>query len=206
MDFIAFALALIIVITIHECAHAWMAYKLGDPTAKQEGRISLNPLHHLDLVGTLLIFFAGIGWGKPTPVNPYYFQNPKRDEAFTALAGPASNLILALFIAIIRRYTAGFMPETIDYILATLFQVSLVLCIFNMLPFPPLDGSKIIGILVPRRYEEAYENYLKSGFSYFVIFLLVDQFILKRYFGFSILSEFIDRIYTVLSFAIGLGV
>ncbi len=206
MDFIAFAIALIIVITIHECAHAWVAYKLGDPTAQQEGRVSLNPLHHLDPLGTLLILFVGIGWGKPTPVNPYYFQNPKRDEALTALAGPASNLILALFIAIIRHYTAGLMPAAIDYILATVFQVSLVLCIFNLLPFPPLDGSKIIGILVPRRYEEAYENYLKSGLSYFIIFLLIDQFILKRYFGLSLISEFIDRIYTLLSFAIGLGV
>lgn len=206
MDFLAFFIALVVVITIHECAHAWVAYKLGDPTAEQEGRVSLNPLHHLDFFGTILIFFIGIGWGKPTPVNPHYFQHPKRDEALTALAGPASNLLLALLIAIIRRYTGGFIPETADYILATLFQVSLILCIFNMLPFPPLDGSKIIGIFVPHRYEMAYEDYLKNGLPYFIIFLLIDQLILRRYLGFSFLGEFIERVYNALSFAIGLGV
>lgn len=206
MDFIAFVISIIVVITIHECAHAWTAYKLGDPTAQHEGRVSLNPFHHLDFIGTILIFFAGIGWGKPTPVNPHYFQNPKRDQALTALAGPASNLILSLLIAIIRRYAAPFLPEKLDYILATLFQVSLILFIFNMLPFPPLDGSKIIGIFIPRRYESRYENYLNNGMAYFVVFLLIDQLILKRYLGFSFLSVFIAKAYEILNMAIGLGV
>lgn len=205
MEFIFLIVALVIVITIHEFAHAWTANRLGDPTARLEGRISLNPLKHLDPVGTLMMFLIHIGWGKPVPVNPLYFKNRFRDEALTALAGPLSNLILAIVCAIPLKYFSGMMFPPVVLFFGILLDISLILFAFNMLPFPPLDGSKFLSWFIPRRFKGLYEDYLKNGTMYFLIFLLADRFLLVKIFGFSILSEFIGVIFTVVKSLIFLG-
>lgn len=197
--------ALIIVITIHECCHAGAAYIFGDPTAKIEGRLSLNPLRHLDIVGTLMMFLVGIGWGKPVPVNPRFFKKPRRDEALTALAGPLSNLVLALILALPLKYLNVFMPDPLTYFLNVVLDVSIWLFAFNMLPFPPLDGSKFLELLIPKRYGRAYQNYLSGGMVYFMLFLVFDSLFLSRIFGMSILSQVLSVIFTFIKSLIFLG-
>ena len=205
MEFINLILALVIVITIHEFTHAWVANYFGDPTAKLHGRLTLNPLAHLDPLGTLMIFLIRIGWGKPVPVNPAYFKNPKRDEAITAVAGPLSNLAMAALLAIPLKYFGARMSPVIATFLATVLDISIILFAFNMLPFPPLDGSKFLQLLMPKRFERVYEQYLRNGSMYFIGFLLIDNFILAKYFGFSVLSLFIGEIYTFVKAAVFLG-
>jgi Zn-dependent protease len=205
LSFVYFVLALLIVVTIHEFCHAWVALKLGDPTAKNAGRLTLNPLAHLDLVGTIMIFLLHIGWGKPVPVNPHYFKKPKRDEALTALAGPFSSFLLALVLSLPLKYLTGVMPQPLYDFLSTLLDTALILFIFNMLPFPPLDGSKIIGIFVPRRFQHIYQRYLQNGMIYFVVFLLFDQFVLASSFNFSILQYVIGSLFTFFKTILFLG-
>ncbi len=190
----SYLIALVIVITIHEFSHAWVANYFGDPTAKLAGRISLNPLAHLDIVGTLMLFIIHIGWGKPVPVNPNNFAKPKRDNALTALAGPAANLILAVFIAIPLKYLPPTFFTPLTRFLSATWDVSITLFAFNMLPFPPLDGSKILGMIIPDRWHGTYERYLQNGIIYFAIFLLFDQFILAPNFQFSILGKLVGGI------------
>ncbi len=205
MEFLYLIASLVIVITIHEFSHAWTAFKLGDPTAKFEGRVSLNPLRHLDPIGTLMMFLVHIGWGKPVPVNPKYFKNRTRDEALTALAGPLSNLILAVVIAIPLKYYGDRMFDQVFVFLNILMDISIILFAFNMLPFPPLDGSKFLGWFIPRKYKPKYDLYLQNGTVYFLIFLVTDRFLLLKIFGFSFLSEFIGVIFTFVKTAIFLG-
>lgn len=205
LSLLYFILALVVVVTIHEFSHAWVAQKLGDPTAKIAGRLTLNPLAHLDPVGTLMLFLIHIGWGKPVPVNPHYFKKPKRDEALTALAGPVSSLVLALVLTLPIKYLGLVMPQFLFDFLSTVLDVSLLLFIFNMLPFPPLDGSKIVGIFVPRRFQRFYQNYLQNGMLYFMIFLLFDQFVLAQSFQFSILQYFLGNVFTFIKTLLFLG-
>lgn len=205
LDFFVVILALVIVITIHEFSHAWTANYLGDPTAKLAGRISLNPLRHLDPLGTLMMFLIRIGWGKPVPVNPAYFRHRHRDEALTALAGPMSNLLLAIVIMIPVKYLGEYLLPSVNYFLNVLLDVSIILFAFNMLPFPPLDGSKFIQVLVPKRYREAYLDFIDKGSVYFLLFVLVDQFVLVKLIGFSIIWTFISFIYVVVKSVIFLG-
>lgn len=205
LSLLYFILALVVVVTIHEFSHAWVAQKLGDPTAKIAGRLTLNPLAHLDPVGTLMLFLIHIGWGKPVPVNPHYFKKPKRDEALTALAGPVSSLVLALVLTLPIKYLGLVMPQFLFDFLSTVLDVSLLLFIFNMLPFPPLDGSKIVGIFVPRRFQRYYQNYLQNGMLYFMIFLLFDQFVLAQSFQFSILQYFLGNAFTFIKTLLFLG-
>lgn len=197
--------ALLIVITIHEFSHAAIANMFGDPTAKLAGRISLNPFVHIDPVGMVMMFLIHIGWGKPVPVNPRYFKNPKRDEALTALAGPMSNLILALILAIPLKYMPTLLPVPLFDFLKLVFDVSIFLFIFNILPFPPLDGSKFFGLFVPKKYEMMYRDYLRNGVVYFALFLLFDYFVVSNILGQSILSLFIGKIYVFLQSVIFLG-
>ena len=149
-------IALIVAITIHEFSHALVADRLGDPTPRSQGRLSLNPLKHLDPIGTVMLFIAHFGWGKPVPIDPYNFSHPKRDELLVALAGPVSNLILASLLAIVFR----FIPVSIIYVIAI---INIYLAIFNLLPVPPLDGSKIFLNLLPQEksveWAEAFERY-----------------------------------------------
>jgi len=205
MDLILSFIALVIVITIHEFSHAWVANYLGDPTARLAGRISLNPIRHLDPLGTLMMFLIRIGWGKPVPVNPGNFRNPRRDEALTALAGPVSNLVLAILLAIPIKYFGGMMIPSVADFFELVLDISIILFAFNMLPFPPLDGSKFFRLIIPRRFRYAYENFMEKGAVYFFIFLLLDQFILARSFNFSVLWAFISYVYVAVKSLVFLG-
>lgn len=155
------ALTLVIAITIHEFFHAFVADKLGDPTPRSLGRLTLNPLKHLDPIGTIALIFLGFGWGKPVTIDPYNFQNPKRDETLVSLAGPASNLILAFVISLLTKFLP--LNEIPILFLSVLIQMNVVLAIFNLLPLPPLDGSKILLNLLPnetsQQWREAFDKY-----------------------------------------------
>ena len=192
VQFLYFIVALLITLTVHEAAHALVAYYLGDPTAKIKGRLTLNPIAHLDAMGSL-IFLATqrIGWGKPVPINPGNFKHPVRDSALTALAGPLSNFILAFFVALPWKYLGVYMEGTIIggpllMILEMAFHVNIYLGVFNLFPFPPLDGSKILGLMIPKKFHRQYENYLANGMKYFVVIILVDVFILPDVLGYSV--------------------
>ncbi len=205
LNFIYLVVALVFVITLHEFAHAWMANFLGDPTAKRAGRVSLNPMKHLDPVGTLMIFLIGLGWGKPVPVNSFYFKNRKLYEAIVAFAGPAMNLLMAIVLLIPIKYFADFMNPELNMLLITIFEISILLFAFNMLPFAPLDGSKVVQILIPNKWQGYYQAFLAKSGMYFLIFLLIDNFILSRYLGFSVLGFLIGWIVTLIKTVLFLG-
>ena len=138
-------------------------------------------------------------------MNPHYFKHPKRDEALVALAGPFSSLFLAFLLTLPLKYLGLVIPEQVFQFLLTVFDTALVLFIFNMLPFPPLDGSKIIGIFVPKRFHHLYQLYLQNGMFYFALFLLFDQFVLARTFQVSILQYFIGIVFTFIKTFLFLG-
>lgn len=144
---------------IHELAHGWVAYKLGDKTAKNAGRLTFNPLAHLSPLGTLMIFLFGIGYANPVPVNPRYFKNVKGGMALTALAGPASNLIMGA-IAVWGYYiipTTNTFTYALSYFFYFAAYVNVTLAVFNLIPIPPLDGSKILAVVLPN---SAYNKYM----------------------------------------------
>jgi len=167
---------LLLALTVHEFAHGYIAYRLGDPTAKSQGRLTLNPLKHLDPIGTIAFFFIKFGWAKPVPVNPAYFKNPKKDMLWVALAGPATNFILAIISAVIVKFIwmlASMLPysTTAEAILVPLngmliasVWINLVLCIFNFLPIPPLDGSRILTGILPNELARSYLKVERYGF------------------------------------------
>lgn len=188
--FIYYAFALLVAITVHEAAHAFMAYKLGDYTAKYEGRVTLNPLAHLDPVGTLMIFIAHFGWGKPVPYNPHNLKNPKKGTALIAIAGPLANFATALILTIPAKYIPWHaIPMAGNFlfnVLQTTIVLNIFLLVFNLLPIAPLDGSKLIGAFIPYQYEREYQEYLHFG-PFILIGILFLQFALNI----NILSRFL---------------
>lgn len=206
IQFVYFLVALLVTLTVHEAAHALVAYYLGDPTAKMQGRLTLNPVAHLDAAGTLVFLLTRtIGWGKPVPVNPANFKSPVRDSALTALAGPVSNFVLAFAVALPWKYLGDYMPGPVLVILQMIFHVSIFLGLFNLFPFPPLDGSKILGLVMPRAWYRGYQHYLNSGMKYFVVIILVDVFILKSLLGFSIFGSVMGYLHDRVSVVLLLG-
>lgn len=192
---LTFIIALVIGVTIHEFCHAWTATYLGDPTAKYLGRLSLNPLAHLDPVGTIMLLLAGFGWGKPVPFNMAYLKNPRVDAALIALAGPLSNLAIALILALPYRYLAIHMADggAVDSIILSIFHgmetiitVNLVLMIFNLLPIPPLDGSKVFSLLLPGNALAQLYQYRNFGYVLLIAVVFSDYLI-----GVNILSKYI---------------
>ncbi len=164
--------ASIISLTLHECAHGYTALRLGDPTAKQSGRLTLNPLKHIDPLGLLMFIVLKIGWAKPVPVNPAYFKDRKKGMLQVSLAGPLTNLILAFIGA---RILVLFLSLSTFYYYPVLFfalftQVNIGYAIFNILPFPPLDGSKIFASLLPAKWEMFFYRYQK--YMYILVFIL----------------------------------
>ena len=149
--------AVFLCLTVHETCHGLAALALGDPTAKRMHRLSLNPLRHIDWFGLLFMFAADFGWAKPVPIDPRYFKNPKRGMALTALAGPVSNLALAFLALLIGKGIFLYAPDTagwnslLYFLLVTLARLSIGLGVFNLIPIPPLDGSKVLGALLPDR-------------------------------------------------------
>lgn len=180
---LARALVVFTSMPIHECAHAYAASRLGDDTARRSGRLTLNPFSHLDPAGTILILFAGFGWAKPVPINPNNFKNPKRDMALSAMAGPVSNLLLALFVLVIYRSVLGFAMfgtlwqynavETVLDILWIVYSTNIMLAVFNLLPVPPLDGWKMLGALLP---SHAYWKIMSKEREIGMIFMLLILF------------------------------
>ena len=172
---------LLLALTLHEYAHGYVAYRLGDPTARDAGRLTLNPLSHLDPIGTIAFFFIKFGWAKPVPVNPYYFKNPRKDMLWVALAGPITNLLLAVASALLLKAmigTATLIPYStmLEAILVPLYNmlvasvwINLVLCIFNFLPIPPLDGSRILTGLLPENLARTYASFERYGFIVILI-------------------------------------
>ena len=161
---------------IHEAAHGLAAYWMGDTTARDQGRLTLNPLRHLDLWGTVLLLVAGVGWAKPVPVNPARFRNPKTGMALTALAGPASNLLLALVLLVVYKLAAlgGVSSQGAFYLLvalALMVRTNIYLAVFNLLPVPPLDGSRILGLVLPARQYFGIMRY--ERYIYLAVMVLV---------------------------------
>lgn len=212
IQIVYFIISLLVVLSVHEASHALVAYYLGDPTAKIEGRLTLNPVKHLDLVGSLLFLLTlSIGWGKPVPVNPRNFKHPVRDNALTALAGPVSNFVLAFFIALPLKYIggnsalSGYFPQFLQTICWTIFHVSIFLGIFNLFPFPPLDGSKILGFFVPAKYHRQYLNYLENGIKYFIVIFFFDFLILRGIFDFSVFGFVMGYLHDIVRTVLLLG-
>lgn len=176
LKIIILAPPILLALTLHEFAHGYVAFRLGDPTAKSLGRLTLNPVRHLDPLGTLAFFLINIGWAKPVPVNGTYFRNPKQDMLWVALAGPMTNLFLAIISAVIAKIILFFgqslQPSFVtEAILIPFFSmvrasiwINLVLCIFNFLPIPPLDGSRILMGLLPDNLAQSYSSFERYGF------------------------------------------
>ena len=194
--------AVLLCLTVHETCHGLAAYALGDPTARRAHRLSLNPLRHIDWFGLLMMFLAGFGWAKPVPVNPNYFKKPKQGMALTALAGPVSNFLLALIMLLGARIfcDVAAYTETNQRILDFLLMVAILsigLGLFNLVPIPPLDGSKVLfAVLSDRAYDQLmrYERY-----GMLVLFALVFFDV-----GNSALSQAISWVFDLFCRIVGL--
>lgn len=186
MTAVASAVIVFTALPIHEVAHGYVANLLGDPTAKNLGRLDLNPMKHLDPIGTTLLVLFGYGWAKPVPVNAFYFgdaKNQKNKMALTALAGPASNLLFATLCHGVYKILVYFVPYSsftviLANILMIMIQINISLATFNLLPVPPLDGSKIIGIFLPlqtyykvENFYARYQHYIMYGLMFALWFL-----------------------------------
>ncbi len=185
---------------IHEFAHGFAATKLGDPTPRWQGRMSLNPMHHLDYFGALMIYLIGFGFAKPVQVDSRYFNNPKRDMAIVAFAGPLSNLLVAFvssFLANLCIYifiVSGYVATTFFVIIVNIFvyisYINISLAVFNLVPIPPLDGSKILGAFLPNRIYYQLMQYER----YFMIFIM---FLIFAGSGFSnVLGKLVSGVYS----------
>ncbi|MEO0087571.1 MAG: site-2 protease family protein [candidate division WOR-3 bacterium] len=189
--------AILFGLSFHEFMHAYVAYRLGDPTAKLAGRLTLNPLKHLDLIGTIALFFFRIGWAKPVPINPYNFVDIKRGVILTSLAGPMANFFSAMVFGIFYRLinpTSLFL----DLLLRSFVIYNLILAFFNLLPIPPLDGSKIFMYILPYKYREHYMEIEGYGF-----YILISLIFLGSLIGVPILwrviSPFINFFYQIFT-------
>lgn len=197
--------AALIAIMCHELTHGLFSHIQGDPTPKEQGRLTLNPAKHLDLFGTLCLIFFGFGWAKPVQVDPRYYKNPKWGMALVALGGPLANFILAFIsgitMAILEKYVT---PNTAVEIIYTFFfyllMINVGLGVFNLIPIPPLDGSKIIGAFLPNTAYAQYMKYQKYGML-FVIGLLVLLDILEMMGYPSLLNEVLN---TILDFILNI--
>ena len=204
MDFVPLLLSvppILLALSFHEYAHGWMAYRLGDPTAKHEGRLTMNPLAHLDPLGTMMIIIVHFGWAKPVPVNPMNLKDPKKDMLWIALAGPVSNVIMAAGLGLILRIMIGMGLRAdesflgyFQYMLYFAVMINLVLAIFNMIPIPPLDGSKILFGLLPTEYEESFLRFQQIG-----PMVLLGLVVINSYFGIPIFSVLITPFVSVFS-------
>ena len=174
--------AIIIGLTVHEFTHAFIAYKLGDTTAKDDGRLTLNPIKHIDIVGFIMIFIAGFGWAKPVLVNPAAYKNPKRDEIAVSVAGPISNLLVAVFFLLlikvwitIDKFSLVTDNRLVFEILTACVSINLGLFVFNLLPVPPLDGSHLYLAFMKNRFEKLTEYLTKYGLLVLLFIIIIEK-------------------------------
>ena len=182
IDLLLSVAAILLCLTVHETCHGLAAWALGDPTAKRLHRLSLNPIRHIDPFGALMMLVAGFGWAKPVPVDPRYFRNPKLGMAVTALAGPVSNLVMAYMALLLRAILLAFyhpgsaLLEGLVGFCETLAVLNVGLGIFNLIPFPPLDGSKVLGAFLPDRAYFQLMRYERWGMLLLMVLLWLGAF------------------------------
>ncbi len=194
---LAALVAVVFSLTLHEFTHAAIGTFLGDPTAKNEGRLSLNPFVHIDVWGFLLLLTSGFGWAKPVPFNPYALRFRWGGTFLIALSGPVMNIFLATIAAVFIRALSGveYPPESVVIqFFNLLFTINVILALFNCIPIPPLDGARALLSLFPERYEEWKVHVERMGPFVLILFILGDQ-----WFGFNIFSRFLDRIAHLIS-------
>src|SRR3989344_4142410 len=203
IDFIFSVAILIMSIVVHEVSHGLVANLLGDPTAKYEGRLTLNPIKHLDPFGSVILpvmtFLIGgviFGWAKPVPYNPYNLKNQRIGPALVGAAGPASNFLIAIIFALILRFAGSYLTLPLLYIMSLIVLVNILLAIFNLVPIPPLDGSKVLFALFPPTLYEV-ESFLEQyGFIFLIVFIYlfwgkvasVISVLFRLFTGFSLLA------------------
>ncbi len=175
LTFFIYILSLLIAITVHEFAHAKVADTLGDPTPRLQGRLSLNPLVHLDPVGTLMLLIVGFGWGKPVMFDPFNLSRPIRDAALISFAGPGSNFVVALFLSILLKLSIFFKLQaliTIGYFFVPIIILNVVLGVFNLLPISPLDGFKVVGGFLSHEKAQEWYQLERYGILFLIALLL----------------------------------
>lgn len=199
-----FIVALIIAITIHEFAHAWMATRLGDPTAKLSGRLTLNPLSHLDPLGTIMLFLAGFGWGRPVPYNPNFIRSGAWGEVSVALAGPISNVIVAFLFALPGRiylWQIGVSPDgNLFRFLAVVVTINVLLATFNLLPIPPLDGSKLLYLILDKL---SFGKIDLMAFERIGPMILLGIIFAERVFNINIIFKILEPVIFVINWIVG---
>lgn len=193
IELLLVAPTVLIALTFHECAHGFIAYKLGDPTAKYLGRLTLNPIRHIDPIGAICMLIAHFGWAKPVPIDVRNFKKPKRDLALSALAGPCANLLLALVGCFLLTLTKSLLPPFYEkdfaYWLAYAWMqfiyyfgwLNISLALFNLIPIPPLDGSKILSAFLPPKAYNGYMRYEREIGLVFMVILIADSRFLGGY-------------------------
>lgn len=191
---ILWAPAILFALTVHEYAHGWVADRLGDPTAREAGRLTFNPLAHLDPIGTLMLFLVHFGWAKPVPVNPYNLRNPKRDMIWVSLAGPVANILLAVLCAQVLKglFSMGITSDVLFRMLYYGVLINLILAVFNLIPIPPLDGSKILMGLLPPEQAFRFAQLERSGPVILIVLVMFNRWV-------PILSKTIDTAVSLLS-------
>jgi len=173
LTFVLLAIPLLYSIIIHELAHGWVALRMGDPTAKNAGRLTLNPLSHLDPIGTIMLFIVGFGWARPVPVNLGYVRDYRRGLVLVSSAGIVANMIFAFLAVLLLKWLAPAPQGSVGIFLSYLAQINIILAAFNLIPIPPLDGSKILMGFLPDRWHDALARLEPYGFFIIIGLLFV---------------------------------
>ncbi|MCJ2166092.1 MULTISPECIES: site-2 protease family protein [unclassified Pseudodesulfovibrio] len=202
--YLIMAPGLLVALVCHEVAHGYVAFLLGDPTAKSQGRLTLNPLKHLDPIGTLAFFFVQFGWARPVPVNARYFRNPRQGMMYTAMAGPGANFALAALFALAFHMMSAFGVSGRSSLYAMTYYgvfINLILAAFNLLPIPPLDGSNVLAYFLPPKAAFKFMSLSRYGFV-----ILIGIILLGRFTGFNLVGQIILPIVRGLASVLGVPV